>query len=88
VEEEGVAGTGGEGWEGVAEGVIVAEKQIAVLWAAWVEPAAVLEEEVAGGAVGGGGVSRARSFVCDHVTGRIGFHDSSDLQIRSVGLIC
>jgi hypothetical protein len=50
VEEEGIARTGGEGGEGGTEGVVVAEEKIAVLWDAWVEPAAVLEKEVAGGA--------------------------------------
>ncbi len=52
VEEEGVARAAGEGGEGGAEGVVVADEQIAVLWDARVEPAAVLEEEVAGGAAG------------------------------------
>ncbi len=56
-EEEGVSGAAGEGGEGGAEGVVVAEEQIAVLWDARVEPSAVLEEEVAGGAAGGRRVS-------------------------------
>ena len=59
-EEEGVAGAAGKGGEGGAEGVVVAEEQIAVLWDAGVEPSTGLEEEVAGGAAGGrcrGGVS-------------------------------
>ena len=53
VEEEGVAGAGGKGREGVAEGVIVADEQMSVLWDARVEPAALVEEEVAGGAAVG-----------------------------------
>ena len=53
MEEEGVAGAAGEGGEGGAEGVVVADEQIAVLWDVRVEPAAVLEEEVAGSAAGG-----------------------------------
>ena len=52
-EEEGVAGAAGEGGEGGAEGVVVADEQVAVLLDAGVEPAAVLEEEVAGGAACG-----------------------------------
>jgi hypothetical protein len=60
VEEEGVAGAAGEGGEGGAEGVVVADEQGVVLWDAWVEPATVLEEEMASSAESG----RARSAEC------------------------
>lgn len=52
-EEEGVAGAAGEGGEGGAEGGVVAEELVAVVWDARVEPAAPLEEEEADGAAGG-----------------------------------
>ena len=47
VEEEGVAGAAGEGGEGGAEGVVVVDEQGVVLWDVRVEPATVLEEEMA-----------------------------------------